>query len=650
MREIASWLVAALRDNGQKAQLCLRGVPEAGPGLLNLVIAPHEYFELDFDPAERARAAAACIPICTEQPGTPWFEIQMVSLAHSPMVLDINPMGVAELARRGVPVAHLPLGYERSFDRWGGPGRDGDDPAIATSAQTKPVQATPAQICRPIDVLFLGSLTPRREAVLAELASDLQSLRCRLVLFESNRPARQGDPGFYSGVAKHELLASAKVLLNVHRSEVPYFESVRALEAVANGAVLLSEPSLDHGLFEPVKHVVTAPLSSLGATCRALVADDGWQQELRVAAYEHLRSRPLAAELGRLWPQLLEATDGAHRRGGHGANVLARLGSRSSSGGKSARVVLANSAVARTTQARLTTSSVTPELLGPPGGVTDGLFKRVLLGQLQLRRRLDEIECLVRHGATRFDEPFFSAAYHTVRPDVSVVIPCYNYGNFVIDAIDSVASSVGVVPEIIVIDDHSDDGSSDIVRRYAEDQDWVPLQLVTRHANGGLAAARNLGFELARAPYVFPLDADNLLYPHGLARLAEALLCSGAAASYGILEVFNDRRGLLSAIDWSVERLVAGPYIDAAALIRKDAWTRVGGYATDRPELFGWEDYDLWLNLAHHGLGAAFVPEVLVRYRSHGASMIHTTNIDTLSVAALLRRRYRNLPWPELAP
>ncbi len=628
MREIASWLVAALVENGHEAQLCLTGVPHAAPGLLNLVVAPHEYFELDFDPALRARAAAACVPISTEQPGTPWFEIQLASLAHSPMVLDINPMGVAELARRGIPVAHLPLGYRRGFDRWGGPAAG--SPLTGTCGPS-----------RPIDVLFLGSLTTRREAVLASLASDLQSMRCRLVLFESTRPARQGDAGFYSGTAKHELLASAKVLLNVHRNDVPYFESVRALEAVANGAVLLSEPSLDHGLFEPVRHVVTAPLASLGATCRALVADDHWLEEVRGSAYEHLRAHPLAAELQRLWPRLLAAT---------GSEVLPRLAwMRGAPAARAARSVLATSAVARSVHARLEPPAAEAGPPPPPGGVTDGLFKRVLLGQMQLRRRLDEIECLVRHGATRFDETFCSAAYHKVRPDVSVVIPCYNYGRFVIDAIDSVACSVDVVPEIIVIDDHSEDGSSECVRRYAQSHDWVPLQIVTRHANSGLAAARNLGFELARAPYVFPLDADNLLYPHALARLTEALLCSGAAAAYGILEVFNDRQGLLSAIDWSVERLVAGPYIDAAALIRKDAWAAIGGYATDRPELFGWEDYDLWLNLADQGLGAAFVPELLVRYRSHGASMIHTTNIDTLSVAALLRRRYRNLPWPELA-
>ena len=599
MREIASWVVAGLQEGGYRAELCLSGVPQAASDRLNLVVAPHEYFELAVDPADRVAAARASIPVCTEQPGTPWFEIQMRSIVHSPQVFDINRLGVQELSRRGLDAHHLPLGYQRSFDRWGGAARE-----------------------RPIDVLFLGSLTDRREAVLAAMAPALQSLRCRFVLFEATRPARAGDPGFYTGAAKHELLASAKVLLNVHRGDAAYFESVRALEAVANGAVVLSEPCFDLTPFRAVDHVVTAPRWALGATCRALVQDLAWQEEVRRDAYAHVvHHHPLVNSLH---------------------EALTTL------------VGTASPPSARTRRAPLTpapTRQAAPVTAVPAaGGVTDGLFKRVLLGQMQLRRRMDELECLVRHGVTRFDEVSVSTSFDQIIPDVSVVIPCYNYGRFVVEAIDSVASSVDVVPEIIVIEDHSDDGSSEMVRRYLATHDWVPLKLVTRHANGGLAAARNLGFELARAPFVFPLDADNSLYPHCLARLSEALLASGAAAAYGIAEVFHDRQGLLSALDWSVDRLVAGPYIDAAALIRKQAWEEAGGYAQDRPELFGWEDYDLWLNLADRGQWASFVPEILVRYRSHGGSMIHTTNIDTSSVAGLLRQRYRRLPWPEPAP
>lgn len=603
MREIAQWLVDALGDLGRRAELRTGGVPQASADVVNLVVAPHEYFELGgFDAQQRRTGPAASIPVCTEQPGTPWFDVQLAALAYSPLVLDINRLGVEELQRRGLPARHLPLGYHAGFDRWGGDEGRG----------------------RPIDVLFLGSLTERREAVLASMAPQLQSLRCRFVCFEANRPAQPGDAGFVTGAAKHDLLASAKVLVNVHRNDVPYFESVRALEAVANGAVVLSEPSLDLTPFRAVDHVVTAPADLLGSMCRALVNDPAWLRELRQGAYAHLRdAHPLRAALAEALPAI--------------------------------------EAAAPTAPVARPTPSVPLRLLRPPARrlapaaapaaaaavpANEGLFKKVLLGQMRLRRRLDELECLVRNGATRFDEVTATPAFDAVTPDVTVVIPCYNYGRFVTEAIDSVAASTGVVPEIIVVDDHSEDGTSEIVRRYLATHDWVPAQLITRHANGGLAAARNLGFERARAPFVFPLDADNAIYPHCLSRLLEALLPTDAGGAYGMLEMFNDRRGLLSALEWSVERLVGGPYIDAAALIRRSAWAAVGGYSAAADELYGWEDYDLWLNLANHGMRAVFVPELLVRYRSHGSSMIHTTNIETASIGAFLRRRHTNLPWP----
>lgn len=610
MQEIAGWLVGALGELGRDATLHTGGVPVPSVDHVNLVVAPHEYYELTLKTGrDRRRAALASIPVCTEQPGTAWFDLQLPYLLDSPLVLDISPVASDRLRALGHDAAHLPLGYQAGFDAWGG---DADRE-------------------RPIDVLFMGSLTPRREAALARMAALLSEFRCRFVLFEANRPARAGDPGFYAGAAKYELLSSAKILLNVHRNDVAYFESVRALEAVANGAVFLTEPAVDVTPFRAVEHIPSCPLDALAAACAALLVDVERQDTIRTAAYTHLRERhrladALAPLLGRLEAAATSTVPRTHRALG-------------APGGLTVREADAGGAVSL------------PGLLtaAPSGGPTQSaLFKRVILGQMQLRRRIDEIECLVRHGSTVHDELTATPAYDRVEPDVTVVIPCYNYGRHVTEAIDSVASCWGPLTDIVVVDDHSDDGSSEIVRRYMATHPWVPLLLVTRHANGGLAPARNLGFGLARASYVFPLDADNAVYPHAMARLHEALHGSSHAAAYGILEMFGEREGLLSAIDWDPRRLADGPYIDAAALIRKDAWEAVGGYSANVGALYGWEDYDLWLGLADHGLTAVAVPEILVRYRSHGESMIHTTNIDTSGIGGFLRRRHRNVPWPPL--
>jgi GT2 family glycosyltransferase len=607
MQEIAGWIAAALGDEGHDAELRTEGVPRAGSGHVNLVVAPHEYFDLALrSDADRRQAALASVPVCTEQPETPWFEIQARHIAPCPLVLDINRLAVAEHRRWGIAADHFPLGYHRSFDVWGG------DPDRQ----------------RPIDVVFLGALTPRRESALAKAAAHLSGLRCELLLFEPLRPARPGDPGFLTGRDKYELLASAKAIVNLHRNEVPYLEWVRVLEAASNGAVVVTEAVADYEPLRPVDHLVTTTSDVIGPVCRALTLDDDWRRRVSSAAYAQLRDHhTLAATLRSELPRIVAAaTAGPPARRSRSVVVPAR--------------VLPGETV------------VSPVL--PPSAESvamRGLHKRVLTNQLGLRRRLERLEALVRHGDADAQEVTTTPAYDAITPEVTVVVPCFNYADVVGEAMESVVTNHGVVAELVVVDDHSTDASAEVVRRFAAAHAWFPMKLVSRATNRGLSASRNLGFSVARAELVFVLDADNQLYPTALAKLKRALDGSDASFAYAIAEVFGDRTALLSAIPWSVERLARGPYIDAAALIRRTAWAEAGGYATDVAELdLGWEDYDLWLRLADAGHHGTLVPEVLFRYRSHGASMVNTTNIETDSITRYFRRRYRNLPWPPLTP
>ncbi len=107
-----------------------------------------------------------------------------------------------------------------------------------------------------------------------------------------------------------------------------------------------------------------------------------------------------------------------------------------------------------------------------------------------------------------------------------MVIPLFNQGHYLADAVQSViAASGGADPptELIIVDDHSTDDSRAVAERMLNEIDWFPAMLVARAANGGLPVARNMGFNSARAPYVFALDADNMLYPTGLRRLLDHL-------------------------------------------------------------------------------------------------------------------------------
>src|SRR5271157_928118 len=92
---------------------------------------------------------------------------------------------------------------------------------------------------------------------------------------------------------------------------------------------------------------------------------------------------------------------------------------------------------------------------------------------------------------------------------VSVVIPCFNHGEFLPEAVESVTALQRDDVELIVVDDGSDD------ERTRKEMDALPAQAikVIRQENKGLAAARNAGIAISKGEYVLPLDADNRLHP-----------------------------------------------------------------------------------------------------------------------------------------
>lgn len=247
----------------------------------------------------------------------------------------------------------------------------------------------------------------------------------------------------------------------------------------------------------------------------------------------------------------------------------------------------------------------------------------------------------------QFIEIIDSDGYEARRPEVSVVVTLYNYADLVTETLDSVLASEGIEIEVVVVEDHATDSSRDVVRRYINRHPTAAIRLLAKNANEGLAAARNSGFAVARADKVMVIDADNLVYPTCLRRLADALDGDlAAAAAYSILEDFGAARNLRSALAWDPLRLCAANYIDAQAMFRRDTWRDLGGYRTDDDSIFGWEDWDLWLRLVAEDRHAVFVAQILGRYRVQASSMLALTNLATDEAIAAIRAHYPTLPWP----
>lgn len=598
MAEIAGLIANALEDLGLDVVFPAVGIPERRPGLVNLVVAPHEFFTLQpgVPESDLLRAAECSITVGVEQPGTLWFDLAARYSSVAPLVLDINPLAVTELNRRHIPARHLQLGYHHSWDRWSG--RDNE---------------------RPTDLLFLGSVAPRRETVLASVAPHLWDLEADLRLFEFPRPMTEARGHFVAGSQKWELLAHSRALLNIHRSEVAYFEWVRVLEAVANGCLVFTEPSIGYGPLQPGDHLIAAPAEFLGAYLTSVLSDEKLRSEMAHSAYDLVRTKLEMTTL--LEPLCDDMVASAHSR-------------------------------ARSRPPTSVTVEEVP-LPGPPNVLMDVLssegrmrarVKELVDSETVLIRAVEAMQAHLRHGDPDHVEVVSSPGWERFQPDTTVIVTTYNSESFAGRALESVLASVGAAIDLVVVDDHSSDSTRDVVTEVMQQNPDFPIRLVARAANGGVSVARNCGLAEARGRYVFILDADNTVYPTGIARLTRALDADPEAAfAYGIIATVPEPT-VFSHIPWDLVRLCQANYIDAMTAIRTAVLDDVGGYDV-RFGLIGWEDYELWLRLAAAGHRPTFVTNFIGEYYMRPGSRQETVNLDNPSLFEELRQKFAYLPW-----
>ncbi|HTI35072.1 MAG TPA: glycosyltransferase family A protein [Miltoncostaea sp.] len=203
-------------------------------------------------------------------------------------------------------------------------------------------------------------------------------------------------------------------------------------------------------------------------------------------------------------------------------------------------------------------------------------------------------------------------------PRVAVIIPCFNDGTFVPEAL---ASLRGQEPhEVVIVDDGSTD--PDTLRVLdALERDGVR---VVHQANGGLAAARNAGLAATTAPFVFPLDSDDRLTPGALAAMADAMAADPRVdVAWGDWHVFGEVDAVApraSRLDpWMITYFNDLP---AGAMVRRSALDATGGWLAG---LDAYEDWDLWLSLAVRGARGVNVGRVTLEYRTHAQPRLWST-------------------------
>ncbi|MBZ5560743.1 MAG: glycosyltransferase family 2 protein, partial [Acidobacteriia bacterium] len=203
------------------------------------------------------------------------------------------------------------------------------------------------------------------------------------------------------------------------------------------------------------------------------------------------------------------------------------------------------------------------------------------------------------------------------RPRVSVIIPCYNLGAYLDEAVQSVLSQTCQDFEIVIVDDGSTDAQTQaLLADYQR-----PKTRVIRIAHAGVSEARNVAIANATAPFVCALDADDRLAPTFLEKSVRALDEDPSIAFVSSwLRTFGDE-----AWEWKPERcdlptLLWEQTVLTAALIRREVVVAVGGYDTNMP-VQGGEDWDFWLTVAERGYRGVILREVLFDYRRRPGSL-----------------------------
>ena len=222
---------------------------------------------------------------------------------------------------------------------------------------------------------------------------------------------------------------------------------------------------------------------------------------------------------------------------------------------------------------------------------------------------------------------------------VSIVIPCFNHGAFIEEALESVYAQTFSDYEIIVVDDGSSDALTlQVLKSLTGDG----LKLIEQ-PNMGLVAARNRGIAQAAGEYILPLDADDRISPDFIRRaVVELDRDPSVGIVYGHTELFGARSGLWFQPDFAMPDLLFENMIVATALFRKADWTIAGGY---RPAMVhAWEDWDFWLTLVALGRKIVRLEGVTFYYRMSPDSMTSRLSFTrTLSMMLRIVIRHRGL-------
>lgn len=226
---------------------------------------------------------------------------------------------------------------------------------------------------------------------------------------------------------------------------------------------------------------------------------------------------------------------------------------------------------------------------------------------------------------------------------VSVVIPCYNHGAYLSEAVDSVLGQSYPHLEIIVVNDGSTDPDTKTLLAHFD----RPSCRVLHTDNQGLSAARNNGIRQSKGEYVCCLDADDKYHPDYFAK-AVSVLDGDESRQYGAVAAWVRFFGSNTTLWKTVGSNSPGfaPFLQgirnnlqSATMFRRRCWEEIGGF--DESMTRGYEDWDFWLSMLELGYQWFCLEEELIYYRQKERSMVIDADEVRPSLLATLVKKHQ---------
>ncbi len=197
---------------------------------------------------------------------------------------------------------------------------------------------------------------------------------------------------------------------------------------------------------------------------------------------------------------------------------------------------------------------------------------------------------------------------------VSIIIPCYNQGRYVAEAIQSALDQTYSNTEIVCINDASTDNTRDVIAKLSEEHK-DKIVFIENLENKGVIYSRNRAIDTCSGEYILPLDADNMIKPTYVEKAAKMLEENPkVGVVYCRVERFGKNKG-----EWALGRfdtdMLFCNCVENCSMFRKTDFLAVGQYKQYMKN--GLEDWDLWLGFMEKGFSFYKIDEILLLYRTY---------------------------------